>query len=147
MARGSATCLGLGGGTGDSWGAPRIFLRRAKDKAQYPPTPKILILLGFRPLDFGISKSSRIKKEKKMANCCSGFPRHLPFISLVGDDIARYLIVATHNITNIFFLSGRTVCRWECDSYYSLIRDLAPLFLSDPSQILFNSHLGTSFFY
>ena len=68
-----------------------------------------------------------------------------PFTVLVGNDIGRYLMVATNNIANIFCLSGRTVCRWEY--YDSLIRDLAPIFLSDSSQILFNPHLGTSFFY
>ena len=67
-----------------------------------------------------------------------------PFNVLVGDDV-RNLMVATNNIANMFCLSGRTACRWEYHSYDSLFRDLAPLFLSDPSQILFNPHLGASF--
>ena len=76
-----------------------------------------------------------------------GSPDTFPFTALVEEDIARNLMVATNSIANIFFLSGRTACRWKYDSYDSLIRDLAPLFLSDPSQILFNPHLGASYFY
>ena len=82
-----------------------------------------------------------------MAKNDSGFPDTFPFTALVEEDIARNLIVATNSIPNIFFLSGRAARRWKYDSYDSLIRDLAPLFLSDPSQILFNPHLGTSYFY
>ena len=83
--------------------------------------------------------------EKKWRRVAPGSPDTFPFTALVGDDIGRNVIVATNDIANIFLLSGRAVCRWEYDSYDSLIHDLAPLFLADPSQIHFNPHLGTSF--
>ena len=60
-----------------------------------------------------------------MPKSYSGSPDTFPFTALVEEDIARNLMVATNSIANIFFLSGRTACRWKYDSYDSLIRDLA----------------------
>ena len=81
--RGSATCLGLGG---DGRGAPRIFLRRARDKVQDPPAPKISFLLRFHPLYFVMSKSSKIKngKIKRMAKSGSGSPDTFLLTARVG---------------------------------------------------------------
>ena len=75
------------------------------------------------------------------------FQRHLSFDCAGGDDIGRSLMVATDKVANIFLLSGRTACRWKYDSYDSLIRDIAPLSLSDPSEILYNPHSMDFFFY
>ena len=74
-------------GDGDSRGAPRIFLRRARDKTKTLRTPKITFLLGFRPLYFEILKRSKNKKngEKiKMAKSGSGSPDTFPLTALVG---------------------------------------------------------------
>ena len=56
--RGSATCLGLGE-DGGSWVAVRTFLRRAPDKAQNLPTPKISFLLGFCSFNFRNTEKSK----------------------------------------------------------------------------------------
>ena len=119
------------GGDGDSRGAARIFLMRARYKAQNPPTTKISFLLEFRSLYFGNVKKS--KKMEKNGHERIQVPDPFP-LTLVGDDIGRSLMV-----NNIFSCYQRTACCWKHDF---LIRDLVILWLSDPPQIVYPPNLG-----
>ena len=78
--------------------------------------------------------------EKRGSGCHDSF--HLT--ALVGDDIGRSLLGRYQY--GFFLLLGRTACRCKYDFCDSLLRDLAPICLSDSSQILYNPHFGTYFY-
>ena len=63
--RGSAMCLGLGEGTGNSRDTARNFLRHARDKAQTPHTPKFRFSSDFSHFIIGILKNSENGENKK----------------------------------------------------------------------------------